>query len=89
MKSTKSTKSIKSSGKLSTKDALVLVNQSKSEKAAATARKSDNRSSNIISVEEKKLGDVSPETYSYYIRAGWFVFSVFVSILILLYIQVV
>lgn len=48
----------------------------------ATERKADNRSSNLMTVEEKKLGDVSPETYTYYIRAGGFL--KFFSVVILL-----
>lgn len=39
-------------------------------KEAAFQRKLDRRSSSIMTMEEKKLGDVESSTYSYYIRAG-------------------
>ena len=39
-------------------------------KAAAATRKQDNRSSTIISKEERTIGDVTSAVYSYYIKAG-------------------
>lgn len=47
-----------------------VVELSKEAELAASERKLDRRSSQIMSIEEKNTGDVTTSVYSYYIRSG-------------------
>ena len=58
--------------------------KNKEKNASADNRKLDNRSSNLITIEEKKTGDVSLSTYSYYIKAGGIISFINVCLFLIL-----
>lgn len=67
------------------KSSVASTSENKSSKVSvkASSKVEDKRSTTLMTTEEKKLGDVDPKTYSYYIRAGgiWLFSSLVMSLL--------